>query len=59
MQFRNFPLIVQEFVKDEQHPAFLLALKMHELQGVTNVDNEKSSTLKQISQIKEFRQFAI
>jgi hypothetical protein len=50
---------VQEFVKDEQHPAFLLALKMHELQGVTNVDNEKSSTLKQISQIKEFRQFAI
>jgi hypothetical protein len=30
---RNFPLIVQEFVRDEDHPALLLALKMHELQG--------------------------
>jgi hypothetical protein len=30
---RNFPLYIQEFVKDEEHPALLLALKMHELQG--------------------------
>jgi len=32
--FRNFPLYIQEFIQDEEHPALQLALKMHELQGI-------------------------
>jgi hypothetical protein len=31
--FRNFPLIIKDFVKDSSHPALLLGLKLHELQG--------------------------
>lgn len=31
---RNFPLIVKDLVKDKSNPAFLLLLKMHELQGL-------------------------
>ena len=37
VKFRNFPLYIQEFIQDEEHPALQLALKMHELQGIGTV----------------------
>ncbi len=33
---RNIPLILQPFVKEADHPAFLLILQLHKLQGKTN-----------------------
>ena len=37
MSTRNFPLLIQEFVKDIEHPALQLALKLHEIQGTALV----------------------